>query len=212
MDINYIKEVIEKAFSKTGFQISGFSVFLPKIISIKVEKKMGGLSIAFNEDLPNVTVKKFFIPINVQIQGIVFGENEGSIRLKYFPDINFNYQNGISSEMNFGSVNEFDTSDFTQEINHHFKDKERRKIAQLALKYTKEWASIVSENGVNFSQCNQNRKDQLYKDCNSFVNESIIQSKEIEAKSAILTFILIYLVLPAVISWVVKKFLDRMFK
>ena len=39
----------------------------------------------------------------------------------------------------------------------------------------------------------------------------MIRSGDIEARSGILAFVLIYFVLPAVISWVVKKFLDNYF-
>jgi uncharacterized membrane protein len=52
---------------------------------------------------------------------------------------------------------------------------------------------------------------QYRKDCEAFVKENILASRDVEAKSAVLTFILVYFVLPAVISWVVKKFLDNYF-
>ena len=55
-------------------------------------------------------------------------------------------------------------------------------------------------------------KKLLAENCQKFVHENIVNSKEIEAKSVILTFILVYLILPSVISWVVKKFLDSFFK
>ena len=178
---------------------------------MKMEKKNDQLSLSFNDNLPSVTVKKIFIPVNVKVEGIVLKENEGSIRLKYFPDLTFTYEDGIKfSEPRFGSQ-AFDMTDFKEEIKKEFPDSQRRRIAETALKYANEWVNIANESGINFSQCNPNKKKKMYDDCNKFVHENMMKSKEIEAKSAVLSFILIYFVLPAVISWIVKKLLDRTF-
>ena len=206
MELSEVKQIVEQVFSDAGYEINNFTFFCPTSLSISLEKTANDLSIKFNTGLPSVQTKKLFIPITAQLQGISLGEDGCSIKLKYFPDIKFSYG---QSEERFGSCSSnVDLDRIKSEINKEFPDTERNTIAKLALKYTQEWTSIASTNGL----CKDLKSRRQYrKDCEAFVKENILASRDVEAKSAVLTFILIYFVLPAVISWVVKKFLDNYF-
>lgn len=213
MELAELKNIIEQIFSKSGYEVNSFTFFCPTSSSISIKKTNDSLDISFKEGMPSVQTKKLFIPITAHLEGISLGEDGGTIKLKYFPDINFSYGQD-SREERFGAYNNtIDTKLIKSQINKEFPDSARNKIANLALKYTQEWANIASDNGNDLSFCKSKRLRNKYRqDCESFVKENIMLSKDIEAKSAILTFILIYFVLPAVVSWVVKKFLDNFFK
>lgn len=209
MEISEVKEIVEKVFSKDGYEVNNFTFFCPKSLSISLEKTSNDLSIKFNTGLPSVQTKKLFIPITAQLEGITLGEDGGSIKLKYFPDIKFSYGYGTKS---FGAYEpSVDVYEMKHAINKQFPDPERNKIANLALQYAQEWISVASQNGTNLLFKNKNLRKQHRKNCEAFVKENIMLSKDIEAKSAVLTFILVYFILPAVISWVVKKILDNYF-
>lgn len=210
MDISEVKNIVDQVFSDDGFKFLNFFVSCPKSFDMKLNKDKEGINIDFSKDMPHVRTKKFLIPVTVYIEGVFLGASSGSIKLKYFPDIHFDYE--TFSEERFGSTQRnINLDSFNNQINKQFADEERRKIAKIALQYANEWATIVSQAGVNVRDCEKIDRAKLRKDCENFVLDNIRNSKEIEAKSAILSFILLYFVLPAVISWVVKKFLDNFF-
>jgi hypothetical protein len=210
MDISEIKKIVDQVFSNDGFKFLNFFFICPPSVDIKLNKDEEGINIDFTKHMPYVKTRRMLIPLSVYVEGLFLGPESGSIKLKYFPDLHFDYK-GFSDER-FGS-NEKITSleSFNNQINKQYPDQERRKIAKIALQYANEWATIVSQAGVNVKDCGQLDRKKLKQDCEKFVLENIKNSKEIEAKSAILSFILIHFVLPAVISWVVKKFLDNFF-
>ena len=210
MDVSYIKKIVEEVFSKSGYKVDKFTLFCPSILDVRINKIDDGISFDFTKVMPSVRTKKLLIPITAYVEGIFLGKLGGTIKLKYFPDFEFNYSG--FEQNNFGSAHHVDLSDIKSCIAREYPDKQRRKIANLALQYANEWATIVSHNGVDFSRYDKKNKKLLAENCQKFVHENIVNSKEIEAKSAILTFILVYLILPSVISWVVKKFLDSFFK
>jgi len=213
MELSEIKNIIEQIFSKSGYEVNSFTFFCPTSSSISMKKTESSLDIYFKEGMPSVQTRKLFIPITAHLEGISLKEDGGTIKLKYFPDISFSYGQNDSKER-FGSFNNnVDTKIIKSQINNEFPDSARNKIANLALKYAQEWTSIATDNGNDIFLCKNKRLRKKYmQDCEAFVKENILLSKDIEAKSAILTFILIYFVLPAVVSWVVKKFLDNFFK
>jgi hypothetical protein len=210
MDVSYIKKIVEEVFSKSGYKVDKFTLFCPSSLDVRINKIDDGISFDFTKVMPSVRTKKLFIPITAYVEGIFLGKLGGTIKLKYFPDFEFKYSG--FEQNNFGSAHHVDLSDIKSCIAREYPDKQRRKIANLALQYANEWATIVSHNGVDFSRYDKKNKKLLAENCQKFVHENIVNSKEIEAKSAILTFILVYLILPSVISWVVKKFLDSFFK
>jgi len=208
MDISYIKDAIEQAFSKVGFNIAKFAISCPSPLSVIIEKNDDGIKFTFIQNFPTIKTTKFFLSIKTEVEGIFLGKDGGSIKLRHFPDFNFKYSDE-NTEL-FGSSN-FNLDNIQQEINTKYPDRKRKRIADLALTYANEWANIASQNGIVFSGCKQSNKDKLSDDCQQFVYENIINSKEIEAKSAALAFILLYFILPTIINWVVKRFLDQLF-
>lgn len=206
MDLNEIKLIIDQVFSKDGYKVGNFNFACPTNLSVDISKSDDSLNIAFNGDLPTVKTKKLFIPFNVGVQGLSLSEETGTIKIKNFPDIKFSYQE--KSEENFGSAkNKFDSDSFSMEIDKEFKDNERRRVAHTAFKYAREWLEVASQS----TDCTVQNKKKLISQCEKFVHEKMTKSKDIEAKSAILTFVLIYFVLPAVINWVVKKMIEKYF-
>jgi len=206
MDLNQIKLIVDQVFSKDGYKVGNFNFACPTNLSVDINKSDDSLNITFNGDLPTVKTKKLFIPFNVGVQGLSLSEETGTIKIKNFPDIKFSYQE--KSEENFGSAkNKFDSDSFSMEIDKEFKDNERRRVAHTAFKYAREWLEVASQS----TDCTVQNKKKLISQCEKFVHEKMTKSKDIEAKSAILTFVLIYFVLPAVINWVVKKMIEKYF-
>lgn len=211
MDISYVKKAVDAIFSKSGYKVDKFTLFCPDVLDVKLIKKDESISFDFKGLMPKVQTRKLLIPLTAYVEGISLNATGGTIKLKYFPDFNFNYSG--FSENKFGSVEpKCDTSNLKLDIIKQYPDVQRRKIAILALQYANEWGKIVSQNNTTFEYCKKSNRANVEKDCYNFVYENIINSKEIEARSAVLTFILVYLVLPAVISWVIKKFLDNFFQ
>lgn len=208
MDIYEVKKIIDDIFSEDGYKILGFSLSCPKNLSCRLTKTDKGLDLSFDGDLPTVNTRKFLIPLAAKIEGIYLGEDGGSLKIKYLPDVQFKY--GDNHEENFGAspVDNLCLESISAQIDKKFEDVERRKIAKLALQYTHEWATIVSQNGMSIRYCDDKTKNKLKKDCENFVLENMRNSKDIEAKSAILTFILMYVVLPMVIKWVIERFFN----
>jgi hypothetical protein len=209
MDISEIKNIVNQIFSENGFKFLNFFFTCPDNVDIVLNKDEQGINLDFTKQMPYVKTKRMLIPLTVYVEGLFLGPDSGSIKLKYFPDLHFEYAG--FQDNNFGAEEPKKLESFYNQIHKEYPDEERRKIAKLALQYTQEWATIVSQTGVNYSDCEQPKRKKLRDNCKSFVLENIRNSRDIEAKSAILSFILIYFVLPAVISWVVKKFLDNFF-
>ena len=213
MDLATIKKSIENLFSSDGLQISKFKIFCPPDVSTSIRKTDDGININFNDKLPFVKAKRMFIAITIEIEGLVLRENGGTIRLKYFPDFDFSYDlSGDDAVFGSAPSEKINLAPIKEAILKQYPDPERGKIAKLALQYANEWVNIARDNGINIEEYGRVNRKKLNSDCESFVKDSIINSKEIEAKSAILTFVLMYFILPAIVSWVVKKFLDNFFK
>jgi hypothetical protein len=209
MDFHKIKEILEGVFSDAGYKVANFTFTFPQEFGMSVKKIDNVLHLNFKDSLPSVKTKKLFIPFSVYLEGVTISDTGGSIKLKHFPDFNFTYANDMmQSEPRFGCTKNpsFSNSSFIKEIDREYKDDQRRRIAKIAFKYATQWADLVSQNDFQYEK--ENRK-QLRKDCENFVKDNMIKSGEIEARSGILTFILMYFVLPAVIKWVVNKFLDN---
>lgn len=210
MDISHAKNALEQVFSKDGYKIGNFVISCPSSLSVDINKNDNGISVNFKDKLPSVQTKKLLIKISTGVEKIFFGAESGSIKLKYFPEFPFSYKDN-SEEERFGSAKEcLDFVEFKQEIAQQYPDNERKKIAELALKYANEWAIISSQNCSEFKSSIRKNRRKLSKECNKFVYENIINSKEIEAKSIALSFILLYFVLPAIVNWIVKRFLDKL--
>ena len=70
---------------------------------------------------------------------------------------------------------------------------------------------VLTEAGVDFSDASSCERKALRKDCYNFVKENVEEDVKEKYGSVFLTFILLTVILPAIISWVVHRVLDELF-
>ena len=117
LPLKKIKEILNKIFDSTGYSFKDVNIRFPQPLQMTFgEEPNGNVSLTFNNSLPNISWKKF-ITISAWIQGIVLSENGGTIKIKYFPDLQFSYTK--DAEQLFGSKN-FTLDDIKEEINKQY--------------------------------------------------------------------------------------------
>lgn len=209
LPIQEIKDIIYSIFSNNGYNIKNFNIQFPHPLDIKIIKdKDENLSLDFTKSLPKVSWKKI-INLTAWVQGISLGEKEGTLKLKYLPDIKFSYEEATVPTL-FGST--YNLNDIEYEIEQQYADDDnRKKLAKKCLHYADEWTTIASQSGLNFAQCSSSAQRQLKHSCKQFVTDNIKNDKEIVAGSVILTFLLLYVVLPVVLKFVLEKLFKKLF-
>lgn len=204
--LEQIRDIIYSVFSDAGYDIKNFNVQLPQTLDIKIVKPDAtNVTLTFTNNLPKVTWKKF-IALSAKIVGITLGQNSGVLRLRYLPDIHFNYDS--KTEQLFATS--YDFNDIEQAIELEYGDEENKLLAKKCLHYASEWAKIASQ-GCDFSQADFATRKQLKKDCKSFVLENIKNDKELQCGSVILSFILLYVVLPVVLKFILERLFKKLF-
>jgi hypothetical protein len=209
IDLTQIETILDSIFND-GFNINGTKVTCKSPAQISVSSvSTNHTTIDFSNNLPRATVKKL-ISLNFDIEGIIFKKDSGTIRIKYFPDINFDY---VKESKNFGSyaIDSVDFSSITEEINQQYDDDTRKKLAGKCLQYAQEWATIANYGGVSFRDCSFAEQQSLKKKCGSFIKESLMNDEEIKYGSIILTFVLLHIILPIIIKWIVERVFKRLF-
>ena len=187
--------------------IKNFNVQFPHPLDMKITKDSNNnISLDFTKSLPKVGWKKV-INFTAWVQGISLGQTEGVLKLKYFPDIKFSYDDPAPKL--FGRT--YDFSDIENDIEQEYGDDERKKLAKKCLHYANEWTTIASNNGVNFGDCTEISRKQLKQNCRKFVTDNIKNDEEIVAGSVILTFLLLYVVLPVVLKFVLERLFKKLF-
>ena len=201
-----VKDILDKLFSDEGVEVKGFKIKAKSPLVANVEHEDGLTVIAFGSNQPKAEITKIFT-LYAHIEQIVFGETGGSIKLRNFPDLSFTYDSTL-----FGS-NEcpLRCENINKEIDIKYGDATHKEIAKKCLQYGREWATICSQSGVDFAESNSCERRQLRRSCYNFVKENIEQDAKEKYKSVFLTFILVTVILPAIISWVVGKILDELF-
>ena len=202
LPLNDIKKIIDQAFSSIGYEHQGLTVKLPSRIDVKIESKNNDVNLDFTNKLPVVSWKKF-ITMSALIQGMELNQTGGKIKIKYFPDINFLYE----QPQLYGQTIVLDTGDIEQEIISEYPDDERQEIAKRCLHYANEWATICHSSGVTADDFRQNDR-KLKRQCYCFVRDSIIEEKR--HGSVIISFILIYVILPVVLKWIIEKLFKKL--
>lgn len=206
LKLQEIKNIIDSIFSSSGYTINNLNIQFPQPLDIKiVNTNDKEISLDFTNSLPKVSWKKF-IKVTSWIQGITLGQTGGILKLKYLPDIHFDYE---PKNKLFGQS--FDTNDIQQDIEKEFTDANQRKIANKCLQYVNEWATISSDSGFIFSQCSPKDKNKLKQSCRKFVVHNIKNDEEIVAGSAVLTFLFIYILLPVVLKFVIDRLFKKLF-
>lgn len=209
--IQQIKDIANLIFSDGGYNVKdkNLNISFPQPLDIKVTKDGDDISVSFTNSLPKVSWKKL-ITLSTWIQGITFGKTGGVLKLKYLPDIKFLYDQ--DSQSIFSSCETYDFSKIQDDIEKEYGDDvERKKIANRCLHYASEWATIASQNGVNFSSCDNASRKKLKKECKEFVTSNIKNDPEVLYGSVILTFLLLYVVLPVVLKFILERIFRQLF-
>jgi hypothetical protein len=204
LPIKTLKTTLDKVFSSTGYSFKDFAIKLPQplnmIFGIVNENK---ISLKFVDKLPKISWKKF-ITISALIQEIILDNDGGIIRIKYFPDLKFQYSK--SETINFYS-SPIVLEELCNEINAKYPDEERRKIASLCLHYANEWVTMCCSSGVSVDELVSNKDSK--KNCYRFVKESIIKNEN-KYGSIVISFILIYVILPIILKWVIELIFKKL--
>lgn len=205
MNVNDIISIISDLFDE-GYGTGGVKLLIPRDrITMDMSKSESGYEILFSQCLPAVKVKKF-IEVSLSVEGITIRNDEIWFRIKNFPDVPMSYF--TSSPDNYREVF---THDIEKAIEEKYgKSKAHKKIAQLCLQHAKEWATITSE-AVCFSEMNQAERKECRRLCHNFVVEQVKKDVEKEYGSAILTYLLIMIIIPAVARFIIERLLNKYF-
>jgi hypothetical protein len=201
MDLKNIYQILNQLFS-TGFYVNNIKIKCQTPADVKIVNNGESVYFSFENNLPSAEVHKF-ITLKLNVEGVSFGKTGGMIKLKNFPDIPFDYEpkKTFGSELN--KIN-LDHIDIEKEINATFQSKSKRKIASRCLQYAKDWATIASLSGVQFSKCDQFDYFVLKNQCYYFVEEQIKNDKELKYGSFV-SIIILGMILPAIIKWAVER-------
>lgn len=210
-----ISTALFQIFSDEGLEVKGFKIKSESPLVANILNSEEKTIIKFGSNYPKAEITRL-ITFYAYIEEIVFGKQGGSIKLRNFPDIKFSYSDSVLSLLkeNFANCSEKCCSSFptiSNEIDKKYSCKSENEIAKKCLQYAREWATISSQSGVDFAQSTNFEKKELRKSCYNFVKDSIEDEAKSKYKSVFLTFILITVILPAIISWVVGKILDELF-
>jgi hypothetical protein len=199
-----IKTIIDSIFSNGGYNIQKFNIKFPSSLNINIVKNEDNIDLIFTKDLPKITWKKF-ITLSARVSGINLNEKGGLLKLKYFPDIPFSYED---SEERFGIEHDF--SSIQRDIEEEYIEDEQRFLAKKCLQYASEWATIASQ-GTSFQNADLQQEKQLRRDCKHFVMENIKNDPEIQAGSVLLSFLFFYIILPTILRFVLERIFKKLF-
>lgn len=202
-----VNESLKNLFNDNGLEVNGIKIKSESPLTINVHHEGDVTTINFGSNKPKAEIRRF-ITFKAYIEGASLGPDGGSIKLKHFPDLNFSYDS--NSLLDLVSKNFFYSECVDSEIDKKYNDPHRKEIAKKCLHYAQEWATI-SQSSVDFSSVNAFEKRELRRNCYEFVKSNIEDEAKEKYGSIFLTFILLYVVLPAIISWVVHRMLDKLF-
>ncbi len=202
-----INEALRNLFSKNGFEVSGFKVKSESPLVANIDHAENKTIIRFGANIPRAEIKRF-ITFHAYIEEITFEPEGGSIRLRNFPDLHFKYENSL---IDLFAQNFCHSFDLQSEIDQKYCDNKHKEIANMCLQYAEEWSRISMQSDVDFSNVNLLQRRSLRNQCYNFVKSNVENDIKEKYSSVFITFILIYVILPAIISWVVHRVLDRLF-
>ena len=204
-----ISEVLFKIFSDEGFSVNGFKIKSesPLVANVYNEDEM--TTISFGTNYPRAEITRL-ITLYAYIEQLVFRKEGGTVRLKNFPDISFGYDK--SSILNFlDHLTYAGECEIEKEIEEKYSDDTRRKIAKDCLQYATEWATIVSQSG-GFCDAGPSKRKELKRQCYDFVIENVKQNaNEQKYGSVILTYLLVFIIIPAVARFIIVRLLEKYF-
>ena len=207
-----ISTIFTELFSKDGYTVNGFKIKSKSPLIANIEHKGGLTEISFGSNPPKAEVTRI-ITLYAYVEGLVFGETGGTVKLRNFPDLSFSYEGSVfagdSSRIDSEHIEE--CVKIEDEICSEYSLDRDRKIAKKCLQYAKEWATICHQSGVTFDNADFSDRYVHYNNCYDFVEENVQNDIEKRYGSVILTWLFVYVVLPMIIKWVVNKVLERLF-
>jgi hypothetical protein len=204
-----INIALRNIFNGNGLEAKGFMIKADSPVKTTITHQDNTTIITFIDNLPRAEITRF-ITLKAYIEEITFGEDGGSIKLRNFPDINFGYDS--NSLLDFLNKNiPYDFGSMDSQISEKYCDDNKKEIAKKCLQYTREWSTMSMSAGVDFSNADKCQRKSLKRDCYNFVYENVEQDVKEKYGSVFLTFILLTVILPAIISWIVHRVLDELF-
>ena len=204
-----INIALRNIFNGNGLEAKGFLIKADSPVNTYITHENNTTIIKFSENLPRAEITRL-ITLKAYIEEIAFAEDGGSIKLRNFPDIHFGYDSnslldflGKNIPHNFGSMD--------NQIEEKFCDENKREIAKKCLQYAQEWSTISMQADVDFANASSCERKDLRRDCCRFVRDNVEEDVKEKYGSVFLTFILLTVILPAIISWVVHRVLDELF-
>lgn len=202
-------EMLHKVFND-GLEIGGMKVNCKSPTNININCSDDIITIDFQENLPKANVKKI-ISLSFNIQGFVLRKENGTVKIKHFPDIIFDYKEQNSKAIGAYEIDSIDFSQIEEEILREYDDENREKMASKCLQYARDWATIANYGGVSFKDCSTSEQRKLKQQCSEFIKESIKNDEDVKYGSVILTFILLQIILPIIIKWIVERVFRKLF-
>ena len=209
MSPKQISEVLFQIFSDQGFSVNGFKIKSESPLVANVYNEDETTTISFGTNYPRAEITRL-ITLYAYIEQLVFRKDGGTVRLKNFPDISFGYDK--SSVLNFlDHLTYAGECEIEKEIEEKYFDDTRRKIAKDCLHYATEWATIVSQSG-GFSSAGPAKRKELKRQCYDFVVENVRKNaNEKKYGSVILTYLLVFIIIPAVARFIIVRLLEKYF-
>ena len=202
-----VNESLKNLFNDNGLEVNGIKIKSESPLTINIYHEGDVTNVNFGSNKPKAEIRRF-ITFRAYIEGASLGPEGGSIKLKNFPDLNFSYES--NSLLDLFTQNFCHSFGIDGEIEKRYRDNNKKEIAKRCLQYAEEWAKI-SQHSVDFASANSFERYELRKNCYDFVRSNIEQEAREKYSSVFLTFILLYVILPAIISWVVHRMLDKLF-
>lgn len=207
MSPKQINVAFRNLFNGNGLEVNGFKIKAKSPFVANIKHEDNTTVINFGTNKPSAEIKRI-ITFKAYIEEIVLGEEGGSVKLKNFPDIHFSYEDSVLSLLT-DNVNFGDDTSFMEEIDKKYCNERKNKIAKKCLQYAREWATICSQSGLDFKKVPCWDRKNLKRSCYDFVKSNI--EEEMQDSSSFVTFALFFIIVPAIISWVVHRILDELF-
>ncbi len=198
------KELISSLFTEEGAEINGIKISAESPLKFDIVKnKDESIVINFIDNKPKASVKKIFT-ISAVVNSITLKDEHGFFELKNFPSIPFPYDGFFSSSADGENI-----SSIQKMIDVKYCG-EKKKIANLCLFYANEWAKISSQ-ATCFKTATAKDKRKLNKQCIDFVTHNVKKEMQKKYGSVILTYLLVFIIIPTVCKFIVYKLLEKYF-
>lgn len=202
-----ISKILLSIFSEEGYSVQGFKIKSKSPLIANIYSENNETSIKFGQNLPKAEITRL-ITLYVYIEEILFKQDGGVVRLKNFPDISFGYEQSLLSVL--FSNNFACDEDLQSLIEETYGDDTKKKIAHKCLHYGTEWTTIVSQSG-GFAGASSSDKKELKSQCINFVIENVRHDIEKEYGSVILTYLLVFILIPAIARFIITRLLEKYF-